>query len=371
MWGTGTLCRVRVLIAPDSFGGTLSAVEAAEAVAAGWLLGRTGDRASELALSDGGPGFIDVVYNALGGTLLPATVRDPLARPVPAVVLVIGTTAYVESAQACGLHLLSAGERDPMQTSTYGVGELVAAALDAGAHRIVVGLGGSATNDGGRGMLGALGLREHPDGTVDRSRLHPRLAEVQLVAATDVDNPLLGTHGASVVFAPQKGASPETVVVLEARMRRWVAAFDPAAAGLPGAGAAGGLGYALLALGGQRQSGFGIVAEAVGLADQMAGAGLVITGEGRFDEQSLRGKVCAGVAAMAGSAGVPCLVLAGQVRIEPDQVAAGGVSAAYAVADAVGSVEAALARPAEGLQSLAEQVARDWPQAWVRDRDDG
>jgi glycerate kinase len=210
-------------------------------------------------------------------------------------------------------------------------------------------------------MLGALGLREHPDGSVDRSQLHPRLPEVALIAATDVDNPLLGTHGASVVFAPQKGASPETVVVLEARMRRWATAVDPAAADLPGAGAAGGLGYAVLALGGRRESGFGLVADAVGLAEPLAAADLVITGEGRFDEQSIRGKVCAGVAGMARAAGVPCVVLAGQVRIEPDQAAAGGVSAAYAVADAAGSVEAALARPAEGLLNLAEQVAGDWP----------
>jgi glycerate kinase len=356
----GTLGRVDVLVAPDSFGGTLSAVEAAEAIAAGWQHGRSEDHVAELALSDGGPGFIDVLYNAMGGSLLPVTVRDPLARPVPAVLLVVEGTVYVESAQACGLHLLSADERDPMQTSTYGVGELIAAALDAGADRIVVGLGGSATNDGGRGMLAALGLREHPDGAVDRSQLHPRLAEVELIAATDVDNPLLGTHGASVVFAPQKGASPETVVVLEARMRRWAAAVDSGAADVPGAGAAGGLGFALLALGGHRESGLGIVAESVGLPEHMAVADLVITGEGRFDEQSLRGKVCAGVAGLARASGVPCVVLAGQVWIEPDQAAAGGVSAAYSLADAVGSVEAALARPAQGLRELAEQIAREW-----------
>ncbi|MDX6287901.1 MAG: glycerate 2-kinase [Frankiales bacterium] len=361
MSGTGTLARVQVLVAPDSFGGTLSAVEVAGAIATGWRRGRLADQVEELALSDGGPGFVDAMYNALGGDLLPVTVRDPLARPVPGVLLLVGGTAYVESAQACGLHLLAAGERDPMQTSSYGVGELLTAALDTGAQRVVVGLGGSGTNDGGRGMLGALGLREHDTGMVDRSGLHPLLGSVDLVAATDVDNPLLGPQGASVVFGPQKGAGPETVVVLEARMRRWAAVLDPGAAELAGAGAAGGLGYALLAVGARRESGFGVVADAVGLAARLGGVDLVLTGEGCFDQQSLRGKVCAGVVRLAQAAGVPCAVLAGQVRIEPDQAVAAGMQAVYSVADEVSSVEEAMAHPAEGLVALAERVAREWP----------
>jgi glycerate kinase len=209
-------------------------------------------------------------------------------------------------------------------------------------------------------MLGALGLREHDTGVVDRSGLHPRLGSVELVAATDVDNPLLGPQGASVVFGPQKGAGPDTVAMLEARMRRWATALDPAAAELAGAGAAGGIGYALLTIGARRDSGFGVVADAAGLAARLGEVDLVLTGEGRFDEQSLRGKVCAGVARLAKAAGVPCVVLAGQVRIDPDQAAAGGVQAAYSVADEVGSVEEAMARPAEGLAALAERVAGEW-----------
>jgi glycerate kinase len=349
---------VRILVAPDKFGGTLSAVEAAAAIAAGWRRGAADAVIDEVPLSDGGPGFVDVLHNALGGDLLPVTVRDPLARPVPGAVLLVDATAYVESAQACGLHLLAADERDPMATSTYGVGQLIAAALDAGARRIVVGLGGSGTNDGGRGMFGALGLREDGE-RIDRTGLDARLSDVELVAASDVDNPLLGPTGASVVFGPQKGANAEKVALLEARMRRWAQMVDPQLADAPGAGAAGGLGYALFALGARRESGVQLIADAVGLADRLTGADVAVTGEGRFDEQSLHGKVCSGVAEAARVAGVPCVVLAGQVTLEPAAVAAAGVRRAYAVADEVGSVQAALDRPAEGIERLAERVARD------------
>jgi glycerate 2-kinase len=350
--------QVRVLVVPDSFGGTLSAVQAAAAIATGWHRGAPSDLVDELPLSDGGPGFVDVLHNALGGDLLPVTVRDPLARPVPGVVLLVDGTAYVESAQACGLHLLAPDERDPLMTSSYGVGQLIAAALDAGAKRLVVGLGGSGTNDGGRGMLGALGLREDDESRADTAGLDPRLRDVELVAATDVDNPLLGPSGASTVFGPQKGASRETVAVLEFRMRRWSRALDPGAADRPGAGAAGGLGYALFVLGATRSSGVELVAAAVGLSDRLKNTDLAVTGEGSFDDQSLRGKVCSGVAAAAQQAGVPCLVLAGQVRADVDAARSAGIGSAYAVADEMGSVRAALERPAEGLARLAERVAR-------------
>jgi glycerate kinase len=257
--------------------------------------------------------------------------------------------------------LLSAAERNPTTGSTYGVGQLLVAALDSGAKRVVVGLGGSATNDGGRGMLGALGLREFTDGRVDRSGLDPRLSDVELVAASDVDNPLLGPQGATLVFAPQKGADAETVAVLEARMRRWSNALDADAVTRPGAGAAGGLGYALFVVGAERVSGVQVVAEATGLPERLSSADLVVTGEGSFDEQSLRGKVCAGVAERAQRAGLPCVVLAGQVRIGREAVAAAGLTAAYSVAHELGSVDAALANPAGGLVRLAERVAAAWP----------
>jgi glycerate kinase len=344
----------KVLVAPDKFGGTLSAVEASAAIATGWRRG-----AADAVI---GPGFVDVLHNALGGDLLPVTVRDPLARPTAGAILVVDDTAYVESAQACGLHLLAHDERNPMSASTYGVGQLVTAALDAGAKRIVVGLGGSGTNDGGRGMLGALGLRERQDGPtlqVDRSGLDPRLAATELVAATDVDNPLLGPAGASVIFGPQKGASPETVAMLEARMRVWARAVDQGLADQPGAGAAGGLGFAISVLGGRRESGVQLIGHAVGLGDRAVAADLVVTGEGRFDEQSLRGKVVSGAAEAARAAGRRCIVLAGQVTLDRGAWAGAGVAQAYAVADEVGSIREAIAHPAAGLERLAERAARD------------
>ena len=367
---------MRVGVAPDGFGGTLSAVEAATAIAAGWSAAAPGDRLDLVPLSDGGPGFVDVLSSALRDVrLVPVEVEDPLARPARAQLLLHGTTAYVESAQACGLHLLSPDERDPMTTTTYGVGQLVAAARDAGATRIVIGLGGSATNDGGAGLLAALGVarldeagqRLAPGGAALRglARLEgtPALGDVQLVAATDVDAPLLGLYGASAVFGPQKGATREDVALLDGALTRWADALEAhlgrPVRDLPGAGAAGGLGAALFALGATREPGIALVTRLVGLRRKVAGAHLVLTGEGRFDSSSLTGKVVSGVAAAAAEEAVPCLVLAGQVAVGRREAAAAGVEAAYAVADAVG-VEASLERPAEELTALAERVAREW-----------
>ncbi|MDQ6650113.1 MAG: glycerate kinase [Actinomycetota bacterium] len=372
---------MRVLLAPDSFGGTLSAVEAAAAMAAGWAAAAPGDQLEQVPVSDGGPGFLGVLSSTLAGVPMAARVQDPLGRPVAASVLMVGDTAYVESAQACGLHHLSPQERDPLRTSTYGVGELLRTALSGGARRIVVGLGGSGTNDGGAGALTALGLRHldeagvelEPGGAAlarldrtDRSELDPRLASVELVLASDVDNPLLGPVGASAVFGPQKGASAAGVGALDAALGRFATVhqrdgalgFDLASE--PGAGAAGGLGAGLMVLGGHRVAGIATVLRALGLAARVATADLVVTGEGSFDWQSLRGKVVSGVAAAAMEQGVPCLVIAGQVAVGRREMGAAGVSAAYAVADAAGSVEAALARPAEELAALAAQVAREW-----------
>jgi glycerate kinase len=345
---------MRVVIAPDSFGGTLSAVEAADAIAAGWSAAAPDDALDRAPMSDGGPGFVDVLHASLGGDLVEITVTDPLGRPTPAAYLRVGDTAYVESAQACGLHLVDAAERDPVAATTYGVGELVAAALDAGATTLVVGLGGSATTDGGAGMLAALG---GPAAAAER------LAGVEVVAATDVDNPLLGISGASAVYGPQKGATREQVIELEGRMERWA---DELAAAVgrdvreqPGAGAAGGLGAALLAVGGRRASGLGMVVDALALADRIAAARVVVTGEGSFDAQSLRGKVVAGVARLAQEAGVPCLVLAGRVDVGRREAAAAGVEAAYDLVGAVGE-RAAVGEAARSLRQLAERVAGQW-----------
>jgi glycerate kinase len=370
---------MRVVVAPDSFGGTLSAVEAAEAIADGWRRSAPADELVARPLSDGGPGFLDVLSASLDADVVPVPTTDPLGRPVVGAVLVDGTTAYVESAQATGLHLLTAAERDPLLTGSAGLGALLAAAVEYGARTVVVGLGGSATNDAGAGMLGALGVLPLDDaGTVlppgglalaalDRLEGVPQLRGVGLVAATDVDNPLCGPHGATAVFGPQKGLRPGDLDRLDAALARWaeVAERDlpDAPAGLaavPGGGAAGGLGAALLALGGRRAAGIGLVGAAVGLPDALAGADLVISGEGSFDFQSLRGKVVSGVAAAAAERGLPCLVLAGQVSVGRREAAAAGGEAADSVAEQAGSVEVALAYPADRLADLAARVAAHW-----------
>ena len=370
---------MRVVVAPDSFGGTLTALEAAEAVRAGWARTAPGDAVELLPLSDGGPGFVDVLSTVLSGRTVPVPTTDPLGRPATGTLLLAGGTAYVESAQAIGLHLLTAAERDPLAATSYGLGPLLAAAVECGAGTVVIGLGGSATNDAGAGMLAALGVTPLdaagavlPYGglalaALDRLDGVPQLRGARLVAATDVDNPLCGPHGATRAYGRQKGLREQDAARLDAALSRWaeVAERDlpgaPAGlADLPGAGAAGGLGAAVLALGGQRRSGVGLVAEAVDLAGRLAAADLVLTGEGSFDFQSLRGKVAGGVAAAALVAAVPCLVLAGQVSVGRQEAAAAGVQAAYSVAEQAGSVAAAMARPAQHLADLAARVAAQW-----------
>jgi glycerate kinase len=340
---------MRVVVAPNAFGGTLSAVEAATAIADGWRDVAPYDELDLAPMSDGGPGFVDVMHAGLGGELVRVTVSDPLGRPVEVHVLVVGDTAYVESAQACGLHLMAPDERDPMRATTRGVGEMLRAAVERSARRVVVGLGGSGTNDGGRGMWEELG------GQLD----------AQLVAATDVDNPLLGPNGASAVYGPQKGADRAMVLDLDDVLRAWADEIEgmTGRAGLrdrPGAGAAGGLGFALLALGATRASGMELVAEAVRLGSRIAGADLVITGEGSFDAQSLHGKAPAGVAQLAQEHGVACIVLAGRAEVGRRDAAAAGVEEIFTVAELLGSPRAALDAGADGVRRLAARVARTW-----------
>ncbi|MEP6696046.1 MAG: glycerate kinase [Pseudonocardiales bacterium] len=376
--GTSQTGQVRVVVAPDSFGGTLSAARAGAAIAAGWGDVAPADEAVLRPLSDGGPGFVDVLRSAVDGASRPVRATDPLGREVTGEVFVSGRTAYVESAQACGLHLLTLAERDPLVASSYGLGSLLAAAAGSGVDTVVVGLGGSATNDGGAGVLAALGAvpvddsgAALPPGGAALSRVArieglPRLTGVRLVVASDVDNPLLGTSGASAVFAPQKGGSPEDVRVLDRALSAWARALvglpgcPPGVAGLPGAGAAGGIGAALLALGATFESGIGLVRRLIGFDRALEGAGLAITGEGSFDGQSLRGKVVTGVAAAAAERGLPCLVIAGQVSVGRREWAAAGINAAYSLADHVGSVRQAMSQPEAGLRSLSAVVAKHW-----------
>jgi glycerate 2-kinase len=373
---------MRILVCPDKFAGTLSAPSVAAAVAAGWQQTRPGDELVLRPLSDGGPGFVDVLSAALPGRRVPVATVDPLGRPAAGEVLVVGDAAYVESAQACGLHLLDAAERDPKTTTSYGLGLLISGAVEAGVRRVVIGLGGSATNDAGAGMLAALGCtpldevgRALPYGGAVLAKAAaldgvPRLRHVELIAATDVDNPLTGIHGASNVFGPQKGATREDILLLDAALDRFAQVLSdlptcpPGLAELPGAGAAGGLGAAMLALGGRCESGIDLLGRLIGLGVAMDAADLVVTGEGSFDHQSLRGKVVAGVAGAARDRGLPCVVLAGRVSAGRREAAATGVTEAHSLVDHFGGGDRgeaeAMARPADGLREIAARLAPQW-----------
>lgn len=384
---------MHVLIAPDCFTGTLTATQAAEAMATGWRRRAPDDLLTLVPLSDGGPGFLDVITTSRPGDSTIVTVSGPRGGSVPAVLHITtdegGTrTAWVESAQAIGLHLLDATERDPGVTTTHGLGELLDAALAQDVQRIVVGLGGSGTNDAGAGMLAALGagprealggggagliaVRE-PD-LAGLAAARERFAGVELVAATDVASPLLGLQGASAVFSEQKGATPEEAQVLEGALGHFadvVRRVMPPATDLltgrerrldrePGAGAAGGVGYALLLLGGRRVSGVETVLSAVGLERLVAAADLVITGEGCLDWQSLQGKVVAGVAELASAHATPAVALAGQVLIGRREAMAMGLAGSYAVADKHADLAPVMADPVGTLADRAERVAATW-----------
>jgi glycerate kinase len=367
---------MRVLIAPDCFGGTLTAPEAAEAIAAGWRSGAPVDELTLCPLADGGPGFVEVLHSALGGHLHHRSVAGPLGASVDAVWLEHEGTAYLECAQACGLTLVPREERDALAANTIGVGELIAHALESKVHTIVVGLGGSGSTDGGSGMLRALGaIPVGQDGEplppgggplVDTARLVGRadLGDVTLIAASDVENPLLGKDGAARVFGPQKGADDLAVRRLERSLTRWADVLAEVAGrdvrGMHGAGAAGGLGAALVALGATVESGAGVVRRLTGLDRALDKAELVVTGEGSFDFQSLRGKLVTRVSGAAAERGVPCVVLAGQVSVGRRRAASAGVERAYSVAEHVGSAEASLADPAGTLTQLAGHVATQW-----------
>jgi glycerate kinase len=366
--------RVRVLICPDKFAGTLSASAVAEAVAEGWS---GSDELVRRPLSDGGPGFVEVLATALGGRLLPVDTVDPLGRPVAGELLLAGNTAYIESAQACGLHLLERSERNPNNTTSYGLGLLLTAAVEAGVAEVVIGLGGSAVNDAGAGMLAALGAAPVdiagyalPYGGAYLNAAAalggaPRLRQVRLVAATDVDNPLTGLYGASKIYGPQKGASEEDVYRLDAALEVFAGVLEKAfgVTGLqqaPGGGAAGGLGAALIALGGRVVSGIGLVGTLIGLERELDAAQLVITGEGSFDHQSLRGKVVAGIANGARDRGLPCIVLCGRNETGYREAAGAGVTETLSLTEHFGSEQTALDEPARGLRELAARLSQQW-----------
>ena len=372
---------MRVLIAPDDFKGTLSAVEAAEAIAIGWRSHAPDDTLTLIPMSDGGPGFVRAVSTVLGGDIAPVGLRGPMGETAIGMVLMVDGMGYVESAHGCGLALVHPDRRDARAATSYGVGQLIAAAIDSGARRIVVGLGGTASTDGGAGMLAALGATARDAAgapvaleaggaaladvaTVDLAPARARVADVEIVVASDVDSPLLGSRGAARGFAAQKGADDAAVEELEAALTSYSRAIgrradgkDPAVA--LGAGAGGGLGYGLMLLGGRRVPGIETVMGVLGLEAAIGVSDLVITGEGCFDWQSLRGKVVSGVAAAALNQGRPVVVLAGRVEVGKREYVALGITEAHA-ASADGDVPATPAAAARALAERAARVASQW-----------
>jgi glycerate kinase len=361
-------------------------------MARGWSAAAPHDDLVLAPMSDGGPGFLDVLGDALGGQTLAATVEDPTGRAVPAVVLVAdeaGTrTAYVEAAQACGPDLVDEDHRDPAHTSSFGLGELLLLALSTEPRRLVVGVAGSAVHDAGAGLLAALGagdrdvlaagglaLSQVTTGDLrGLSSVVHRFRAVELVLATSPILPLLGFQGASAVEAEDRGATKEEAQALEAAFGHWVDVVtrvlpqprDLLGGGArrldrePGAGVAGGIGHALLLLGARRVDGARFVADQIGLLGLLADADLVVTGEGTYDWRSLRDSATAAVSELAMAAGVPAVALAGQVRVGRREAMTAGLSGTYAVCDRPEDVPGALADPVGTLEARAARVAGTW-----------
>jgi glycerate kinase len=369
---------VRVVVAPNAFKGCLTAKQAAEAIAKGVRAG--GHEAVIAPIADGGDGTLDALVAGVGGTVMGTIARGPMGLPVRAHVgILTDGTGVVEMAQASGLTLVPAGDRDPMRATSYGTGELVRAALARRPSRILFALGGSATVDGGTGIARALGLKfldadgkPLPDGggplerlaRIDTDRLDPRVRAVPMVIASDVTNPLLGPEGAARVFGPQKGATTEQVHVLErglaALAERLKADLGADVAERPGAGAAGGTGAMLMALGATLRPGVEVVLEALRFPDLLGGAGLVITGEGRLDRQTLGGKAPMGVARAAAEAGVPCAAIVGASEIEPSEA---GLVAVRSLVDHYGDPATAMAKAEAGLATQAAALVRSFASA--------
>ena len=374
--------RLRILLAPDSFKGSLSSVEVAAALAEGWTRARPGDDLILAPLADGGEGTLAAIAETGGWEWQECPAHDPLGRPLTARWLLSadGKRAAVELAEASGLSILPNGEpRSPLAASSEGTGEVLAAVLDAGVRHILLGVGGSATTDGGAGLLHALGVWYRgaaggqlpgpvPDlAAIDLTALDPRLAELELRIACDVTNPLLGEHGAAATYAPQKGAWPEDVTALEAWLTHYADLLEKAAGTrareIPGAGAAGGTGFGLLCLGPRMRSlelvpGIGVVMEETGFETRLGAADLVITGEGRIDEQTAYGKTALGVARRAAAADVPCLAIGGGVTPEGLATLAGVGTLAVPVLDQPMSLEDAMSQAASLVAAAGERLAR-------------
>jgi glycerate kinase len=367
----------RVVIAPDKFKGTLSAATVASYVEAGVRAGCPGADVVMVPIADGGDGTVAAAV-AAGFERVLVDATGPTGMPVSTSWARRGDDAVVELADVSGLARLPGGHLAPLTSTSRGTGEVIAAALDAGCRRIVVGIGGSASTDGGAGLLRALGARTlDAEGrsvgeggtalaevtTLDLTGLHPRLGDVEIVVACDVDNPLTGPHGAAAVYGPQKGADADDVDRLDTALGHWAdvvaASTGRGLRDVPGAGAAGGVGFALVAaLGAVARPGAEIVFELTGLLDLLTGADLVITGEGSLDEQTLRGKAPAAVAAAARAAGVPVVAVAGRCLVDRETWEAAGFADVRTTTEEAGSVEASLAAPGPALERIGRRLSQ-------------
>ena len=370
---------MRVVVAPDKFKGSLTAREVAARVAAGIGAEAPGVDVVQVPVADGGDGTLDAAI-AAGFTKVEVRAQGPTGEPVTTAFAARDGVAVVEMADVSGLALLMPDRLDALGAGSYGTGEVIRAALDHGCREIVLGIGGSASTDGGAGMLQALGARlSDADGRelgpggaalaglerLDLAGLHPALAETRVVVASDVDNPLLGPNGAAAVYGPQKGASPADVEGLDKALERWAdvveAAVGTTPRDRPGAGAAGGVGFGAMAvLGAEMASGIGLVLDLVGFGEHLPGAALVVTGEGSLDAQTLSGKGPAGVAAAAVEAGIPVVTVSGRVALSADQLAGAGIRRAYALTDIESDPERCFSEAGPLLEQLARTLANDW-----------
>jgi len=370
----------KIVVAPDKFKECLPAVAVADRIEAG-LRRALGDVAiDKVPMADGGDGTVEALVAATRGRKVAVRVTGPLGEEVEAEfgLLGDGTTAVIEMAAASGLALVPREKRNPLITTTRGTGELIRAALDRGVKKVICGIGGSATNDGGVGMAAALGAKfldseghsvQGGGGCLARiarielDGLHPGAKEVEFLVACDVDNPLTGPRGAAQVYGPQKGATPEMVALLDAGLAHLADVVETqlhkSVRHLPGAGAAGGLGAGFVAfLGGKLRRGVELVIEAVQLRSRLAGADLAITGEGRMDSQSVRGKTAIGVAETASALGVPVIAIVGSLGEGHAEALRHGISASFSILDAPMGLEEAIRRAPELLERTAEQVGR-------------
>jgi glycerate 2-kinase len=369
---------MRIVIAPDKFKGSLPAAAVAAAITAGLRAVCPGAELVTIPVADGGEGTVDAAV-AAGFERVPVTAAGPTGDPVQASYARRGEVAVVELACVCGLARLPGGRREPLTASSFGAGEVLRAALEAGPRRIILGVGGSASTDGGAGLLQALGARVldaqgeqiglggaalRDVASLDLTGLHPALRAAVLILAADVDNPLTGPDGAAEVYGPQKGASPAEVAVLAEGLRHWAAVVAVATGAdwspAPGSGAAGGVGFAARAvLAAQSRPGIGLVLELAGFDAALAGADLVITGEGSLDRQSLAGKAPVGVARAAARLGIPVVAVAGRSTLTAAELAAAGIAAVYPLSSLEADPERCRADAGPLLRRVGQIIARD------------